>query len=73
MVHPSARILAEGGPIIIGESNLVQEKAVIINKKTDSEEKRTLVIGDGNVFSIASCIQFHIILFICLLFIVVFP
>ena len=67
MVHPSARILAEGGPIIIGESNLVQEKAVIINKKTDSEEKRTLVIGDGNMFSIASCIQFPIILFVYLL------
>ena len=67
MVHPSAKILTEGGPIIIGESNLVQEKAVIINKKTDSEEKRTLVIGDGNMFSIASCIQFPIILFVYLL------
>ncbi len=32
MVHPSAKILAEGGPIIIGEGNLIQEKAVILNK-----------------------------------------
>ena len=32
VVHPSAQILAEGGPIIIGDNNLIQEKAVIINK-----------------------------------------
>lgn len=75
VVHPSARILAEGGPIIIGESNLIQEKAVITNRsdsgnreckgvdlnnglfscrKVDGKEEKTLVIGNSNVFSIAS-------------------
>ena len=32
MVHPSAKILAEGGPIVIGEGNLIQEKAYIVNR-----------------------------------------
>ena len=72
VVHPSVKILAEGGgPINIEEISLAQEKAVIVNK-TDSNEKRTLVIGDGNVFSIASCIQFPIILFVYLLFVFYF-
>ena len=71
MVHPSAKILAEGGPIVIGDGNLIQEKAVILNKfvystyiasinveirfhrKRDDETKE-MVIGNGNVFSIAS-------------------
>ena len=32
VIHPTARILAEGGPIIIGSNNLVMENTVIINK-----------------------------------------
>ena len=32
MVHPTAVIHAEGGPVIIGENNHIMEKAVIINK-----------------------------------------
>lgn len=32
VVHPSAKILAEGGPIVIGEGNLIQEKALIVNR-----------------------------------------
>ena len=61
-------ILAEDGPIIIGDNNLIMEKAVIINKwinfptlhnyfvfyrkpsSDESDAKKTLVIGDGNVF-----------------------
>lgn len=35
VVHPSARILAEGGPIVIGESNLIQEKALIRNRSVE--------------------------------------
>lgn len=31
VVHPSAHILAEGGPIVIGENNLIQEQVTIIN------------------------------------------
>lgn len=58
VVHPSAKILAEGGPIIIGESNLIQEKAIILNrKKSKKDEPKTMEIGNGNVFAIASNVQ----------------
>ena len=32
MVHPTAKILAEGGPIEIGEGNLIMEMVTIINR-----------------------------------------
>ena len=32
VVHPSAHILAEGGPIFIGDNNLIQEQVTIINR-----------------------------------------
>ena len=31
-MHPKARIIAEAGPIIIGEGNLVEERCEIINR-----------------------------------------
>lgn len=30
-MHPKARIIAEAGPIVIGEGNLIEEQALIIN------------------------------------------
>uniref|UniRef100_A0A8C4NDS4 Dynactin subunit 6 n=1 Tax=Eptatretus burgeri TaxID=7764 RepID=A0A8C4NDS4_EPTBU len=33
VVHPKARIIAEAGPIIIGESNLIEEQVLIINRR----------------------------------------
>jgi dynactin-6 len=32
VVHPKAKIIAEAGPIIIGENNLIEEQVVIINR-----------------------------------------
>ncbi|XP_062511930.1 dynactin subunit 6-like [Corticium candelabrum] len=32
VVHPKAKIIAEAGPIVIGENNLIEEQVVIINK-----------------------------------------
>ncbi len=32
IVHPRATIIAEAGPIIIGESNIIEEQAHIINR-----------------------------------------
>lgn len=32
MVHPKARIIAEAGPIVIGEGNLIEEQVLIINR-----------------------------------------
>ncbi|KAJ6653490.1 hypothetical protein lerEdw1_009162 [Lerista edwardsae] len=31
VIHPKARIIAEAGPIVIGEGNLIEEQAIIIN------------------------------------------
>lgn len=32
VIHPKAQIIAESGPIIIGENNLIEESAKIINR-----------------------------------------
>ena len=32
VIHPKAKIVAEAGPIIIGENNLIEEQAQIINR-----------------------------------------
>lgn len=32
VVHPKARIIAEAGPIVIGEGNLIEEQVLIINR-----------------------------------------
>uniref|UniRef100_A0A3Q2QI20 Dynactin subunit 6 n=1 Tax=Fundulus heteroclitus TaxID=8078 RepID=A0A3Q2QI20_FUNHE len=63
VVHPKARIIAEAGPIIIGEGNLIEEQALIINSypeniMPDSEgvEPKTMTIGTNNVFEVG-CIS----------------
>lgn len=58
VVHPRACIIAEAGPIVIGESNLIEEQVLIINKKPDDaspskdDKPETLVIGSNNVFEV---------------------
>jgi len=32
VIHPKARILAEDGPIIIGENNIIEELSQIVNR-----------------------------------------
>jgi dynactin-6 len=32
LIHPNVKIIAQAGPIIIGENNLFEEQTVIINK-----------------------------------------
>ncbi|XP_064596584.1 dynactin subunit 6-like [Liolophura sinensis] len=57
IVHPKAQIIAEAGPIIIGESNLIEEQAVIINRFPEGVEKSTqtvMIIGNHNVFEVGS-------------------
>lgn len=49
IIHPTAYIVARDGPIIIGNSNLIEERVSIINKKAEP-----LVIGDHNVFEVDS-------------------
>lgn len=50
VIHPKARIIAEAGPIRIGESNLIEEQVEIINSVPNS----VLIIGDFNVFEVAA-------------------
>ncbi|XP_028657984.1 dynactin subunit 6 [Erpetoichthys calabaricus] len=64
VVHPKARILAEAGPIIIGEGNLIEEQAVIINSypeniTPDTEDilPKTMTIGTNNVFEVGCITQ----------------
>ncbi|KAM8881233.1 dynactin subunit 6-like isoform 2-T2 [Synchiropus picturatus] len=61
VVHPKARIIAEAGPIIIGESNLIEEQALIINRypqnimpDTEKAAPKTMVIGTNNLFEVGS-------------------
>ncbi|KAJ8336132.1 hypothetical protein SKAU_G00394750 [Synaphobranchus kaupii] len=59
VVHPKARIIAEAGPIVIGEGNLIEEQALIFNGYAenimpDAEgiEPKTMTIGTNNVFEV---------------------
>uniref|UniRef100_A0A7N6AXX1 Dynactin subunit 6 n=1 Tax=Anabas testudineus TaxID=64144 RepID=A0A7N6AXX1_ANATE len=59
VVHPKARIIAEAGPVIIGEGNLIEEQALIINSypenimpDTEGVEPKTMIIGANNVFEV---------------------
>ncbi|XP_012234195.1 dynactin subunit 6 [Linepithema humile] len=54
IIHPRACILAEAGPIIIGEGNIIEEMATIANRlPPDTQEPATIpvqIIGNYNVF-----------------------
>ncbi|XP_056315194.1 dynactin subunit 6 [Danio aesculapii] len=64
VVHPKARIIAEAGPIVIGEGNLIEEQALIINSfpenllpNTDDVEPKPMIIGVNNVFEVGCVSQ----------------
>ncbi|KAM6949470.1 dynactin subunit 6-like [Aplochiton taeniatus] len=64
VVHPKARIIAEAGPIIIGEGNLIEEQALIINSypenilpDTEGIEPKSMSIGTNNVFEVGCVSQ----------------
>jgi len=59
VIHPRARILAEAGPIIIGESNLIEELSCICNRRSAEDAapggtESLLIIGNNNVFEVGS-------------------
>lgn len=68
IVHPCAKILATDGPIVIGESNIVEEMVVIENRYNKIvhisvqiveclntyRSKETLHIGNNNVFEVGA-------------------
>merc|ERR1711879_67270 len=47
VIHPEAEINALNGPIIIGERNIIEERAKIIN-----ENAEPLIVGNDNVFEV---------------------
>uniref|UniRef100_A0A8C2CU39 Dynactin subunit 6 n=1 Tax=Cyprinus carpio TaxID=7962 RepID=A0A8C2CU39_CYPCA len=64
VVHPKARIIAEAGPIVIGEGNLIEEQALIINSypenilpDAEDVEPKTMSIGINNVFEVGCVSQ----------------
>ncbi|XP_028812439.1 dynactin subunit 6 [Denticeps clupeoides] len=63
VVHPKARIIAEAGPIIIGEGNLIEEQALITHRypenisETEWVEAKTMIIGTNNVFEVGCVSQ----------------
>ena len=55
VIHPKARILALHGPIRIGDNNLIEEQACIINQgDNDQTDSTVLEIGNNNVFEVGS-------------------
>ena len=53
VIHPKAQIIAEAGPIIIGENNLIEERTRIINRNPEGAETTpVMIIGNNNVFEV---------------------
>lgn len=63
IVHPRVTIIAEAGPIIIGENCLIEEYATIIHRgsiEIDAEPSAkppVLLIGSNNVFEVGCTIE----------------
>ena len=53
VIHPKAEIIAEAGPIIIGENNLIEERTRIVNQNSSGAETTpVMIIGNDNVFEV---------------------
>ncbi|KAK3587676.1 hypothetical protein CHS0354_042460 [Potamilus streckersoni] len=58
VVHPKAKIIAEAGPIIIGENNIIEELTQIVNRTTEKGGNQTvMIIGNNNVFEVGSYVE----------------
>ncbi|XP_053158169.1 dynactin subunit 6-like [Hemicordylus capensis] len=64
VIHTKARIIAEAGPIVIGEGNLIEEQATIknvypenITHDTEDVGAKPMIIGTNNVFEVGCCSQ----------------
>lgn len=54
VIHPKATIFALGGPIVIGSGCIIEEAAIIVNRR-----KEVMRIGDNNLFEIG-CRMFSV-------------
>lgn len=65
VVHPSAQIIAESGPIIIGENCIIEEYAKIIHRiptnhklyQENPDKPHVLVIGANNIFEVGCTVE----------------
>jgi len=63
VVHPSAQIIAESGPIIIGENCIIEEYAKIVHRvppgrfDENPEKPPVLVIGSNNIFEVGCTVE----------------
>ena len=61
IVHPGAQILAEGGEIIMGDFNIVEEYARIVNQPRKDQQgnvvRRTMRIGSYNSFEVGCLVE----------------
>ncbi|XP_005181594.2 dynactin subunit 6 [Musca domestica] len=67
VIHPSASILAEAGPIILGENCIVEEYATIAYRLTEEQKRQKeegnlepcppLVVGSNNVFEVGCIVE----------------
>jgi hypothetical protein len=53
VVHPKATIFAIAGPIIIGSGCIIEEAAIIVNRR-----KEVMRVGDNNLFEIGCRMSF---------------
>ncbi|CAF2851697.1 unnamed protein product [Rotaria sp. Silwood2] len=62
IIHPGVSIIAEAGPIFIGDGNLIEEQCVIANRfprgvAKDQMNQVVMIIGSNNVFEVGSCCE----------------
>lgn len=65
VVHPSSTIIAESGPIIIGENCIIEEYAKIIHRipsdhklvQENTDKPHVLVIGANNIFEVGCTVE----------------
>uniref|UniRef100_A0A0B7BTJ2 Dynactin subunit 6 n=1 Tax=Arion vulgaris TaxID=1028688 RepID=A0A0B7BTJ2_9EUPU len=58
VIHPKARIVADAGPIIIGDYNIIEELVTIQNISSAGEnEGKVQIIGNNNVFEVGATVE----------------
>ncbi|CAG5122830.1 unnamed protein product [Candidula unifasciata] len=58
VIHPKAKIVAEAGPIIIGDYNIIEELVTIQNVSSGEENSgKVQIIGNNNVFEVGAVVE----------------
>ncbi|CAK9302267.1 unnamed protein product [Gordionus sp. m RMFG-2023] len=56
IIHPKSKIYANGGQILFGDHNIVEELCVITNKNKSDDNIHPLMIGSNNIFHLGTSI-----------------